>query len=291
MSDWLRLTLRVTAESSEAVVAELWSLGTVGIEERIVDGVELVDAFFAPGGAHDPERMKPGNGFWESFGATLERVEKVPDRDWTEPFRRRVRSFPVGRGFQIDPREPEEVEVTRAEGRLVLRIPARRAFGIGSHESTRLVLEWLEDLDLSGRSVLDVGTGTGILAFVALHRGAARLTAVDRDPAAAIAARENQLLNGLAFSVAAATVRALQPSARFDLALVNVLPGNIAEDLEAIRGLLTDRGKALFSGILGSRASWWSGTLEAAGFGVSDRRVDGEWEAWMTGCAGAWPRS
>lgn len=283
MSEWLRLTLRVESGRAETVLAELWSLGTVGVEERTGEGDGLVDAFFAAGGDLAPEVIEPESGFWESLGATLEQRERISDRDWFEPFRRRSRPFPLGRGFLIDPREPAEVAIAGAEGRKVLRIPARRAFGTGSHESTRMIVEWLEDLDLSDRRVLDVGTGTGILAFVARLGGAAGLSAVDRDLAAAIAAHENQRLNGLAFPVTAATVRALQPGARFDLALVNVLPENIAEDLGPIRGLLTDCGEALFSGILRDRARWWEDTLEAAGFRVFERRVDGDWEAWMTG--------
>jgi ribosomal protein L11 methyltransferase len=283
MSEWLRLTLRVASGRSETVVAELWSLGTVGVEERIGVGDGLVDAFFATDEDLAPEVVQPESGFWEALGATIEGVERIPDRDWIEPFRRRSRPFPLGRGILIDPREPEEARAAPRDGRIVLRIPARRAFGTGSHESTRMVVEWLEDLDLTGRKVLDVGTGTGILAFISILRGAGGLSAVDRDLAAAIAAHENQTLNGLAFPVTAATVRALQPGTRFDLALVNVLPENIAEDLGAIRGLLTDRGRALFSGILRGRAPWWRETLEAAGFRLFDRRVDGDWEAWMTG--------
>jgi ribosomal protein L11 methyltransferase len=283
MNEWLRLTLRVATGRTETVLAELWFLGTVGVEERIREGDELLDAFFARGEELAPEVVQRGSGFWESLGAILERVEKIPDRDWIEPFRRRSSPFPLGRGFLIDPREPAELEAPPPQGRTVVRIPARRAFGTGSHESTRMVVEWLEDLDLSGRKLLDVGTGTGILALIAILKGAVGLIGVDRDPAAAIAAHENQRLNGLAFPVAAATVRALQLEARFDLALVNVLPENIAEDLGTIRELLTDRGEAIFSGIFRGRARWWRDTLGAAGFRVFDRRVDGDWEAWMTG--------
>jgi len=109
-------------------------------------------------------------------------------------------------------------------GRRLLRLPARAAFGTGSHESTSLALELLEDADLQGRRVLDVGTGTGVLAFAALAFGAASVTGFDVDPASPFHARDNSALNGLHPRLFAGRLAALREKPLFDLALVQRRP-------------------------------------------------------------------
>ncbi|MEO1088948.1 MAG: 50S ribosomal protein L11 methyltransferase, partial [Acidobacteriota bacterium] len=82
-----------------------------------------------------------------------------------------------------------------AEGRVALHVPAENAFGTGSHESTRLMLLWMSELDLTGLDVLDVGCGSGILSFAAERLGA-KVVGFDLDVPSAITARRNGIRNG-----------------------------------------------------------------------------------------------
>ena len=164
---------------------------------------------------------------------------------------------------------------------MLLRLPARRAFGTGSHESTRLALEILERLAVRGRRVLDVGTGTGVLALAALRLGARRAVAHDLDPAAALLAALNARLNSLAPLVFAGPVAAIARGAAFDLLLVNVIPEEIAADLPRLARLLAPRGRAVFSGILRSGSRRALGVLRAAGFRRRASRFAGEWAAYL----------
>jgi len=287
---YLRRVYRLPAELEEPLVADLWQSGTLGVAtESEPDGRLRLTAWFeagAPGPAEDP-------GAETLQGNLLSPVEclsedEQPDVDWMAEYRRQAVPFPLGRTLWIDPGEPEPAAATPPvpAGRRLLRLPARTAFGIGSHESTVLALELLEASEVAGRSVLDVGTGTGVLAFAALARGAARVVAFDADPVAAFQARANSRLNGLrpllfAGRAAALAPRAARgPAARFDLVVVNVVPEEIQPDLSDLLPLLAPGGVLVLSGLLAERAPEVLARLAALGLVEADaRRCQGEWAA------------
>jgi ribosomal protein L11 methyltransferase len=182
----------------------------------------------------------------------------------------------------VDPREPDVSSGEPLSERILLRIPARSAFGTGSHESTRLAVELMERLSLEGSRVLDVGAGTGILAFVALVLGAAEVIGVDVDPAAALVAFENCRLNRLAPRLVAGTVDCLRSNQEFDLALVNVLPERIRDFLGSIANLLPLNGEMVVSGLLVEQREAY--LRELGDLGMVEKRCcqSGEWIAcWM----------
>lgn len=285
----IRVTYVVGEEQEDATVANLWELGTLGVQ--VLDGEHgsvRLEAYFEEDG---PEEL-PGARFLGS--------EEIPTTDWLAPYRGTALPFPVGERLLLDPRDPEGSEAPVAPGRVTLRIPARAAFGTGSHESTRLALELLEEVDLRDKRVLDVGTGTGILAFAALAFGARSAVGLDVDPAAPLHARANALLNGLYPAFFAGSLDALaggpveEPpllgsagaartagpaAALFDLALVNVIPEEIAAELPRLASLLVPGGEAILSGILAvARPQVLSG-WRALGFEPVAERAAGEWVA------------
>ena len=266
----VRLTYLTAADREDELVALLWEHGTLGVQVLEGEpGLVRLEAYFVDGGP----RELPGARF---VGAA-----EVPAVDWLAPYRESAQPFPVGERLLLDPRDPEGVEAPVAAGRLTLRIPARAAFGTGSHESTRLALELLEGLDLSGKRVLDVGTGTGILAFAALSFGARSAVGLDADPAAPYHARANARLNRLRPLLFAGTLDALAPGAAgFDLALVNVIPEEIAADLPRLAGLLAPGGEAVLSGILAAAGPRVLADLGALGFAPVAERTAGEWLAY-----------
>jgi ribosomal protein L11 methyltransferase len=164
------------------------------------------------------------------------------------------------------------------EGRETLRIPARRAFGTGSHESTRLLLEWLEDLPMAGLRVLDVGTGSGILSLAAERLDAGQVVGVDLDPVAVWLARENCRLNGGSVRLVVGDLRCLGGAA-FDLAMVNILPAEWLADASALRGLLTAGASALLSGIPRDQAAEVARAVARCGLTVREERTAGDWMA------------
>jgi ribosomal protein L11 methyltransferase len=271
-------TFRLPRALEELAGALLWEAGTLGLETRDDgDGRVRIEAWF---GGDFPVGADPLAG-WQ--GDAVERLggRVVDEEDWLAAYRDKARPFAIGGRFWVDPREPEPGSEA-PDGRRLLRLPARTAFGIGSHESTRLAVELLEETAVAGRRVLDVGTGTGILAFAALALGAADAVAFDVDIGAVGQARVNAALNGLAPRLFTGVTESLRPLPRFDLALVNIIPQVIVPEMPGIARLLGDGtggGEMILSGILAQRGDWTLAGAAAAGFFEQARRQAGDWVA------------
>jgi ribosomal protein L11 methyltransferase len=268
--------------------AALWEVGTLGFQVVEEDGRLRLEAYFSAQGESGPGAGDDPLAGWP--GVELLAVEVVEEQDWLAPWRKQARPFDVGRSFRVDPREPEEAAAEAGDDdgsagreRRLLSLPARAAFGVGSHASTRLAVELLEDVPLAGRTVLDVGTGTGILAFAALHLGAGAATAFDLDPAAVFAARDNAARNGFSFRLFTGRAAALSPpTARFDWALINVVPELILPDMPAVAALLGSGetgGGMVLSGILTEKADEVLAAVGRLGFREHSRAADEEWVA------------
>jgi ribosomal protein L11 methyltransferase len=278
-----RLVYSLPPAREDELAAELWAIGTLGTESREEEtkssgreeegGRLRVEAYFDGG----VEIEVPFAEFLLEDGA-------FQGQDWLAPWREQARPFAVGARFWLDPREPEEGEGAAApEGRILLRLPARAAFGTGSHESTSLALELLETTSIAGRRVLDVGTGTGVLAFAALRLGAREAVGFDVDPAAPFHARDNGRLNALKARLFAGRLSSLLETRSFDLALVNVVPEQIFPEMEALTALLLPGAEMILSGILRERGDGVLDRLRALGFGERARREAGDWIAFRVG--------
>ena len=274
-----RLSFRIAPEDEEQLVAELWALGTRGIQvQPEATHSVLLDAYFdadQPLGDLAPT--------CQLCHATLIAREAVPERDWLADYRAGAQPFTVGR-FQIDPGEPDarhQPAPSPAAGTQSaqhhLRIPARNAFGTGSHESTRLMLELLADLDLAGNTVLDVGTGSGILAFAALQLGAESVTGFDLDPGSVVSARDNAGLNELWPRLFCGRVEAV--AGRFDRVLVNILPERWLGESAAVSSCVRPGGELLVSGLLLAQRATTRAALAPFGLTLASERRSGEWAA------------
>ena len=202
-------------------------------------------------------------------------VREHPDEDWSAEWRKGLRAFEVGHRWWIDP-HPDRAKAA-PDGRLRLAVEPRAAFGSGTHESTQLVLMELEERDCRSLRVLDIGTGSGVLAIAAERLGAASVVALDIDPIAAWEARTTARFQSWRCRprVVAGGIDCLG-DVEFDLVLCNMIMSRFNELLGGIRQLLSSKGTVIFSGILDSERSAVEGMLEGSGMAVvGDRELRG----------------
>jgi len=227
-----------TAREDEATAA-LWDAGTSGVEVKPpVEGRLELLAYFADG----PDL--PGLAL-ALPGAEIAAIP-VPEVDWVARFREGFRPFRVGR-FLVAP-------CWQAAGPSpdVLVVDPGRAFGTGTHETTRLCLEALEELASRrplGRT-LDLGAGTALLAVAAQRLGAGPLVASDIDPEATAASRHHAQLNGARLHVVRADGGAAFRAGSFDLVLANLMALLLIDSAPEIRALVAPGGALVVSGLL-----------------------------------------
>ena len=271
---YLRRIFLLPPSLEEPFSADLWLEGTLGVLSTTEsDGRLRLEAWFAEG----TPAWEPGD--WPERGVGLAVEDTIEEQDWFANWRSQAQPFSIGGTFFLDPREPDEELPEIPDGRHLLRLPARAAFGTGSHESTSLALELLETMDLRGRRVLDVGTGTGILAFAALLGGASLAVGYDLDVAAPFHARDNSRLNDLSPRLFAGRLAALRDEPLFDLALVNVVPEQILPEMPGVTARLRAGSEAVLSGILRDRGRQVLDRMRGLGFIEADRREAGDWVA------------
>jgi ribosomal protein L11 methyltransferase len=196
-----------------------------------------------------------------------------------------VRPLAVGERLWIDPREPDAEPVPIPAGRLMLHVPARTAFGTGSHASTRLALRLLERQPLAGATVLDVGTGSGVLSLAAVALGARLAIGFDLDLAASLLAGQHARMNRLSASFWAGTLSALAAGERFDLVLANALPHELAPVLGRLAATLAPHGRLIVSGVPALEAETVLASWRAVGVDAADELEEEEWVAWALASA------
>lgn len=263
MTVWLQLSIEVVAPQAEGFCDRLDELGAVAVTFSGAGADEVLEP--SPGEQPLWERVRLEALFdtevdlgsvrrqLEADGARLLDIEIVEDSDWQERWRAyAVRQLFAGRLWVLPRDEPVP---DGASGIPVLRLDPGLAFGSGSHPTTRLCLERLAALPLVGKRVLDFGCGSGILALAACLLGAREVVAIDHDPQALAATRENAEFNAVADSVlrvgdTAALYADGHDRAPFDVVVANILANPLVELAPLLGGLVAPGGLLLLSGLL-----------------------------------------
>ncbi|TSA87340.1 50S ribosomal protein L11 methyltransferase [Deinococcus detaillensis] len=256
-----------TLESREVDLDALWEAGATGLEER---GGHL-RAYF------DAKVPLALNGEWTN----------EPDQDWQADWKKGLTPVTAGR-FTI---APSWLAHEVPPGQIPLLIDPGMAFGTGHHATTRLAVEAIGQLDLTGRTVLDVGTGSGVLALAAALGGAAEVLGLDIDPITIPAAYENAELNGLSVKdgvvqIEGGTLRfeegSLDPDLLDDEPIYTLLVANLFAELHdllagAYRTALQPGSPLILTGILEDRLPMVRAALEREAFSDITEILDGEW--------------
>lgn len=198
----------------------------------------------------------------------------VNDEDWAQSWKKYYKPVYVGNKIII---KPTWESITHTQGRIVIEMDPGAAFGTGTHETTQLCLEMLEKYIISGDTVLDIGTGTGVLAIAAEKLGAKQVTAVDRDELALDAAERNlennQCENWKVFK--SDLIKSV--SDKYSLIVANIVADPILLMVEDLNRVMLDGARLILSGIILDRAQEVQTTYEHAGFSLIEKSTKNEW--------------
>lgn len=262
---WLRV--RSTPIEAELDQFRLMELGALGTEEEEHSSVNLRACF------DDASLLEAAR---EAFGEAVLEGGESPWEDWDRSWRERQTPVEVTEDLTVCPPWVE----APAAARHVIKLEAKMAFGTGSHESTRIAALLMEAQDLAGRTVMDVGTGTGILALYAAQRGAGFSVGFDIDPVAGPCLRENIDLNPLdandpAFYVG--TLEALKERALFDVLVINMIRTETWPYLADLLARTAPGGRLVFSGQRVEDQPHWKAWFAETGVTVESEVTLGEW--------------
>jgi ribosomal protein L11 methyltransferase len=218
------ITLNSTPAERDSLIAELWEAGTTGITESD----DWIRAFFENA---DAATLM---GRFQDYRPTIQRVE---ERDWVAESQKQWQPFPVGERFYLVPDWRDDPAPC---GRIRLKIHPGMACGTGRHPATQLCLQAMERHVVDGASLLDVGTGSGILAEAARLLGADPVFGCDLDPAAAAVARANLATSMFAIPVFAGSLRSVRTGT------LDVIVANL--NFAALQTIRSDAQRALRHG-------------------------------------------
>ncbi len=237
----------------EWLLAEAFEAGAGGAEEKEVDGRFHADIYATP------DRIEAVRAVLEGAGASnvlVGPVEILPPVNWSEAWKEGLTALVISERLVV---RPPFIEYELAEGQREIVIDPGQAFGTGNHASTRLCLEWIDELLIAkgGREhfdrVLDVGTGSGVLCLAAVALGAKTALGFDLDPvathAAEQAAKDNELVPVVRFFTGPIeAVSSTEPP--YPLVVANLLKREMLPIASEIASRVADRGRLVLAGLL-----------------------------------------
>jgi ribosomal protein L11 methyltransferase len=238
----------VAPDDVELVSLALWEHGAAGVEERdastmnapdAASGITLVASF-----ADETQAKAALDALAPRFAARLTFVEGDA---WREAYKAYFKPARIGTRLWI---KPSWETLEPSPGDVVVELDPGGAFGTGTHETTRLVLEELQSHVRAGMHVLDIGCGSGILAIAALLLGAERAVAIDLDPEAVRVSRENAEHNAVAARMAVSDAQVGAIAERFPLVLANIETRVLVPLAAEICARVAPGGTLILSGIL-----------------------------------------
>lgn len=199
------------------------------------------------------------------------KTDQLEDKDWEREWMDNFHPIQFGERLWVCPSWREIPEPNAVN----LMLDPGMAFGTGTHPTTALCLRWLDGQDLRGKTVVDFGCGSGILAIAALLLGAERAIGIDIDQQALISSRDNAERNGVAERLEV-YLPSQQPSLHADVVLANVLAGPLQDLADVIQAFVGPRGQLVMSGILERQIDAVQAAY-SANFDFSPAQVQAEW--------------
>ncbi|MDR2931953.1 MAG: 50S ribosomal protein L11 methyltransferase [Oscillospiraceae bacterium] len=215
------------------------------------------------------------------WGRLTHTLSGVNEEDWASAWKKYYKPFKIGPRLIVC---PSWEDYAPKAGETVMKLDPGMAFGTGTHESTRLCLDGLQEMISGGESVLDIGCGSGILSIAALLLGAKQALGVDIDAVAVRVAEENAALNGVGNKARYLCGNLTDHvTGRYDIICANIVADIIIQLSETVPDYMNPGGLFLVSGIIDTRAYEVLSFAEGQGFRLKSRRDDGGWVSMLFG--------
>ncbi len=271
---WWKLS--VSLPVSQRFQDLLWRFESTGFSD---DGNEL-HAYFNPDNIHFESLVKR----LQSDPHYMNRmsVSRIPAEDWESGWKKHFRPVKVSQRFIV---RPSWEAYRKKRDEIVLIIDPKMSFGTGTHETTQIMLRMMEKISFKEKSVLDAGTGTGILAIAASMLQARRIFGADVETESVLNARENIRKNkcrsGILIRKSSFTDMPPRWPKKFDIILANIQRSVLTPHLSCLKERIKPGGTVLLSGILKTEDEFFCGELDAAGWDVIRKKNKNEWMGYM----------
>lgn len=269
--NYVKLIFEIDEAYQELFIAELMDLDFYGFEQFDDKLIAYVEK---------PRYNDSNREFIEQIiasfpGASFTEMEDIEEQNWNEAWERTIQPQVIG-PFLV---KPTWAEAKPSEGQILLEIDPKMAFGTGYHATTRLILRQLANMNFRDKSVLDAGTGTGILAIAAVKLGAKKAIGFDFDPWSEANANENTLINGVSdrVEIRFGGIEQIRKDERFDISLANINRNVILELIPVLVHHTRPGGIICLTGLLHSDEDAVRERLQNEPVSVTDLRREEEW--------------
>lgn len=269
--NYIKLVFNIDEKYQEHFIAELMEMDFYGFEQ--FDN-QLI-AYVEKPRYNDSNRETIEQLITVFPGASFIEKEDIKEQNWNATWEQTIKPQRIG-SFFVKPtwstEQPEEHEI-------LLEIDPKMAFGTGYHATTRLILRQLDTLDFSHKTVLDAGTGTGILAIAAAKKGASKVIGFDLDPWSEENANENILLNGVAdvVEIRFGGIEQIRENEMYDISLANINRNVILELIPTLVKHTKSGGTIILTGLLDTDEDIVRDSLKKQDVDITDLRHEQEW--------------
>lgn len=296
MNYWQEVEITIHREAEEAVGELLLNMGAQGIaiddsllvEEGLTQGwgdyfpavacsdmIKVKAYFFTHKSDAQLEELTIRSRQLAEFGLTVGTVavsaQLICEQDWANAWKAYYHTEQIGRVVI----KPSWEDYDPKSSDIVVSLDPGMAFGTGTHPSTAMCIKQLQELDVTGKEIWDIGTGSGILAIVATKLGGEKVTAVDVDPIAIQVSKENARVNQVDIPIFLGSLEDIAGHA--DVILVNIIADVIIKLLPHATLKLRSNGKLITSGIISQRATDVKAAAKKYGWAIHHEMHEGEW--------------
>ncbi len=277
MKTYLEISISANKNQQELLIPTMTELGCHGFADTDTELLCYIDKSLWTDKKFEQLKYDMSKLLRIISSNSIIKFKDIEEENWNEQWEKSIDKLEIGNRIVI---KPSWVEYTNTDNKIVIQIDPKMSFGTGHHETTKLTLQLLEKYIFDGASVLDIGTGTGILAIAAVKLGAKEALAIDNDEWSILNAKENVVANDLEDKIVVTdTALNFLNEAEYDIITANIMLTTIIEMLPETLKRLSQAGYVIFSGLLLIDETSFRQVIKKYKLKIIEIIYEGEWFA------------